>query len=54
MTTGHFTQVVWKSTSKLGIGIALSNEGKKAVVVAQYGPPGNYTGQFPENVPALR
>lgn len=48
MAWGHFTQVVWKSTSKLGMGIARKNG--YIVVVANYDPPGNYKGNFAANV----
>lgn len=47
---GHFTQVVWKNSQKLGVGIAFANNDRKAVVVANYYPPGNYMGQFPQHV----
>ncbi|XP_068677293.1 Golgi-associated plant pathogenesis-related protein 1-like isoform X2 [Montipora capricornis] len=49
---GHFTQVVWKSTKKLGVGIASIKRGfwTKTYVVARYTPPGNYYGQFKEQV----
>ncbi|CAF1052213.1 unnamed protein product [Adineta ricciae] len=50
MATGHFTQVVWKSTKRIGVGYAFTNDGKTVYVVAQYSPPGNYQGQFPNNV----
>jgi hypothetical protein len=50
MQTGHFTQVVWKGSKQLGVGIAFANNGNKAIVVANYSPPGNYLGQFPNNV----
>lgn len=50
MSTGHFTQVIWKGTQQLGVGIALTNDGKSVYVVAQYSPPGNFLGQFQENV----
>lgn len=50
MATGHFTQVVWKSSQKLGVGFALTGDGKTLYVVAQYSPPGNYMGQFGQNV----
>ncbi|XP_028394121.1 uncharacterized protein LOC114518343 [Dendronephthya gigantea] len=47
----HFTQVVWATTRKLGIGFAKSADGKKTYVVARYTPAGNFFGQFKENVP---
>ncbi len=50
METGHFTQVVWKNTAKIGAGIAYNGDRTKAYVVAQYTPPGNYEGQYQENV----
>jgi uncharacterized protein YkwD len=49
MQTGHFTQVVWKNSKKLGCGKAKSKDGK-VFVVCNYDPPGNYQGQFPKNV----
>ena len=52
--TGHATQVLWKSTAYLGCGIAvcpgLFNGWTMAYVVCQYSPPGNYIGQFAQNV----
>ncbi|MGW4719562.1 CAP family protein [Nocardia sp. NPDC004260] len=45
--TGHFTQVVWKASTRLGIGFASDHN---SVVVALYNPPGNVQGQFPQNV----
>lgn len=54
--TGHFTQVVWKSSTGLGCGAA---QGKKVInsinynayyVVCRYSPAGNVQGQFPQNV----
>ncbi|CAF1551756.1 unnamed protein product [Rotaria sp. Silwood1] len=50
MATGHFTQLVWRSSTKLGVGIAYGNGGRSAYLVAQYTPPGNYIGQFQTNV----
>ena len=47
--TGHFTQLVWKSSKELGIGIAQAADGMW-YVVANYSPPGNISGQFPLNV----
>uniref|UniRef100_A0A3P9J376 Im:7150988 n=1 Tax=Oryzias latipes TaxID=8090 RepID=A0A3P9J376_ORYLA len=46
----HFTQVVWKESKELGLGMA--TDGRMAFVVGQYRPPGNFTnpGQFEANV----
>jgi len=49
--TGHFSQLVWKSSNELGIGTAKSATGTK-IVVANYNPPGNYLGKYVENVPS--
>jgi len=49
-STGHFTQVVWKGSTKLGVGYAFGDGGREIYVVAQYTPPGNYMGQFGSNV----
>ncbi|CAL8097279.1 unnamed protein product [Orchesella dallaii] len=46
--TGHFTQLVWKNSQKLGFGHAQSNGFTAGV--ALYSPAGNVQGQFPENV----
>ncbi|WP_226883580.1 CAP family protein [Allocoleopsis franciscana] len=54
--TGHFTQVVWKSSTEVGCGAA---KGTKTMngklynafyVVCQYAPAGNVQGKFPDNV----
>ncbi|UJR21893.1 hypothetical protein I4U23_024965 [Adineta vaga] len=50
METGHFTQVVWKGSQRLGVGFAFGNGGRSAFVVAQYTPPGNVQGTFRINV----
>ncbi|XP_074614407.1 ectin-like [Acropora palmata] len=49
--TGHFTQVVWKSTKRIGAAYATRKDGF-FVVVIRYSPPGNYRGedQFRNNV----
>ena len=47
--TGHFTQLVWKSTKEVGFGLAQSKWGNW-YSVANYYPPGNYLGQFKQNV----
>ena len=47
--TGHFTQVVWKASKMLGVGVA--THGGRVIVVANYDPPGNFIGRYHENVP---
>ena len=37
--TGHFTQLVWVASRKLGLGVARRNG--EVYVVANYDPPGN-------------
>lgn len=43
---GHYTQMVWHGTSKLGMGVAVSEKGE-TYVVARYYPPGNYFNEMP-------
>jgi len=53
MKTGHFTQVVWKGTTRIGTGVATVPDarwGSRTVVVVNYSPPGNYGGQYEQNV----
>lgn len=42
---GHYTQVVWKNSKKLGC--AMATCGNEEVWVCNYDPPGNYVGQKP-------
>ena len=46
--SGHFSQLVWKSCQKMGIGVKF--KGEKVIMVANFEPPGNMMGQFAENV----
>ncbi|KAM4745795.1 Golgi-associated plant pathogenesis-related protein 1-like [Anableps anableps] len=48
--TGHFTQVVWKNTQELGVGLA--TDGHTIFVVGQYRPSGNVMnpGYYEKNV----
>lgn len=51
--TGHFTAVVWKSTTKMGAALTkiVSDNGMtRTFVVARYSPAGNVRGQFAANV----
>lgn len=44
---GHYTQVVWQETTKVGCGIAISKDGTKYILVCNYGPGGNLSGVKP-------
>jgi pathogenesis-related protein 1 len=47
---GHYTQMVWKGTTKIGAGVAVVKEGRfkgLMVVVCNYDPPGNIIGEKP-------
>ncbi|KAM8717515.1 hypothetical protein ACLKA7_004243 [Drosophila subpalustris] len=48
-TSGHFTQLIWKSCTEMGAGVA--RKADRTWVVCNYNPPGNVVGQFKENVP---
>ncbi|CAO1632581.1 unnamed protein product [Parajaminaea phylloscopi] len=55
---GHFTQVVWKSSTQVGCAaiscdsssLGLGNNGKGIYIVCEYSPPGNVQGRFTQNV----
>lgn len=47
--TGHFTQVVWKGSLEIGMGMARASDGS-FYVVCNYFPAGNIIGRFDENV----
>jgi hypothetical protein len=44
--TGHYTQMVWRITKMVGIGIARYGN-REVFIVANYDPPGNWVGQKP-------
>lgn len=49
---GHFTALVWKNTTKLGIG-RVAGQGKQyweTYIVANFAPPGNMRGEYVINV----
>jgi uncharacterized protein YkwD len=50
---GHFTQLIWRSTQKVGCGFALvQRKGgwTYCYIVGVYHPTGNVTGQYPDNI----
>ncbi|KMU75036.1 hypothetical protein CISG_00965 [Coccidioides immitis RMSCC 3703] len=57
---GHFTQIVWKGTKKvacytkrcptLRVGATGSTVNNADFIVCNYGPPGNYAGEYDKNV----
>lgn len=47
--TGHYTQLVWNSTTKLGCGEATLNNGQ-ILWVCRYSPAGNRDGEFSQQV----
>lgn len=40
---GHYTQIVWKKTKK--VGCAIASAGGKDILVCRYSPPGNFKGE---------
>ncbi|XP_016924645.3 uncharacterized protein [Drosophila suzukii] len=46
--TGHFTQMVWRETEFLGVGVAFNDS--HIWIVCNYNPPGNVKDHFKENV----
>lgn len=47
--TGHFTQIIWKETKKVGFGYSESKDGN-IYFVANYYPAGNIFNEFKKNV----
>lgn len=45
MRIGHYTQIVWRDTSKVGCGEAICNG--TLLLACNYDPPGNYLGRKP-------
>jgi hypothetical protein len=52
--TGHFTCLVWKSSTKFAMGIAIDASSNEVYITMNTSPPGNVIGQFDLNVlPAI-
>ncbi|KAG0000640.1 hypothetical protein BGZ65_004196, partial [Modicella reniformis] len=50
MNTGHFTQVVWKGSKSVGCAKKFCANSNWNIYICEYDPPGNYQGEFPNNV----
>ena len=44
--SGHYTQMIWKNTQQIGVGISACPDGG-IIIVANYYPAGNRMGQYP-------
>jgi len=44
---GHYTQMVWRSTSQVGCAMAVCQDTKQQIWVCQYQPAGNWVGKKP-------
>lgn len=44
---GHYTQVIWRTTQKVGCAVAVCEDSQQQVWVCQYQPAGNWVGQQP-------
>ena len=40
---GHYTQIIWRNTTRIGCGLA--SNAQRDVLVCRYSPPGNFIGQ---------
>jgi len=45
-TTGHYTQMIWTTTERVGCA-ASQADGRKILFACRYAPPGNYIGETP-------
>ena len=44
---GHYTQIVWRDTTKVGCGVAVCEDTQEQVWACQYQPAGNWVGKKP-------
>jgi uncharacterized protein YkwD len=47
LSFGHYTQMIWKDTTRVGCGKATPGSSGYTLLVCRYAPPGNITGQTP-------
>jgi hypothetical protein len=48
--TGHFTCLVWVKSTQFGMGLSINKTTNAVNIVMNTSPPGNYLGQFQQNV----
>jgi uncharacterized protein YkwD len=48
--TGHFTCLVWASSTSYAVGFSLDPTNQKVIITMNTSPPGNVTGEFATNV----
>lgn len=53
IATHHMTQLLWKSSTKMGVGVSKNSDGTYNVV-ANYDPRGNVIGFFHDNLPEIK
>ncbi|KAL9224126.1 hypothetical protein vseg_000194 [Gypsophila vaccaria] len=46
-TCGHYTQIVWRSTKRIGCARVVCGRGAGVLFVCEYDPPGNFNGERP-------
>ncbi|KAJ0965667.1 hypothetical protein J5N97_026805 [Dioscorea zingiberensis] len=44
---GHYTQIIWGSTRRVGCAMVTCNAGRGVFITCNYDPPGNYIGEKP-------
>jgi len=49
-TTGHFTCLVWSSSTSFGMGISINQSTGQAYISFNSSPPGNIIGEFQKNI----